>query len=202
MTTARSPLLLWQIFGAWGDLRASYRALMASGPGEPRLLFIAMLSGLIYFLGTMAANAIAPAVLRSEEEMRGFVAAHLITALFFRTLALYGVAALACLILRRCGGTGDWFESRAATFWAMLIVAPVALALTVLGAAIGPGLPAGMSSALSEAGGIVTAVVLAFCLAEAHGFRRAWPILLGMIAISISLLLIVAGLQQMTGGRA
>ncbi|MEM7505711.1 MAG: YIP1 family protein [Pseudomonadota bacterium] len=202
VTTARSPFLLWQIFGAWGDLRASFRALMATSPGEPRLLFIAMLSSLIYFLGTMVAESIAPSAVRSEEEMRGFVAANLITALFFRTLALYGVGALACIIMRRFGGTGGWFESRAATFWAMLIAAPVAFALTVIAAIAGPGMSPGHAAALGEAGGIITAVVLAFCLAEAHGFRRAWPVLLGMIAISVAALLLVRGLQLAIGGGA
>ncbi|MEM0943830.1 MAG: hypothetical protein AAGI70_07760, partial [Pseudomonadota bacterium] len=110
--------LPWHMVQAWSDLRASYRALMAGAPSESRLLFLAMLSGLIWFLGqTIIRAGSPPDPTMTADQRSAEVAAHFVAALFFRTLMLYGVAALAQLAMRKAGGTGGWVESRGATFW-------------------------------------------------------------------------------------
>lgn len=196
VTTLRQPGLLWQSIAAWGDLRGSFRLLMASAPSEAKLLFIAILSGLFVFVGNVAVERIThQSGLTTDQEFQAFVAAQLITAAFFRTLALYGAAALLCIILRRFGGQAGWFENRAAFFWAALVAAPVLLVTSVLSAVALVRVGDGAEMVIGQIGGIVFALVLSVCLSEAHGFKRALPVFAGMVAVSLVLMTLAGFLQ-------
>ena len=174
-------LLPVQMATAWGNLRGSLRALLDSEPSEGKLFFIAMLSGLLHFAGTM----LVPPPLTGAE-LQAWVGAEFISALLWRSLALYGVAALACWVLGRFGGSGGWKDSRAAVFWAMLVVAPLILALSVLAVlSDGP-----LTPWLAQIGGLAMAWVLAAMLAEAHGFRQTWTLFAGMVGVSLALVLL------------
>lgn len=190
--SAGSSGLPWRVLSAWGDLRGSYRGLMATGPSEGKLLFIAMASGFVLFLEWVGvARLTGETAALPEEELTVRVAAEFIGALIFRPLMLYGVAAGLCWALSRLGGTGGWFETRAAVFWAFLVAAPVMLLCSILGTTVSLGTPGGPGELVAEAGNLILALVLAACLAEAHGFRNMWTVFLGLVAASVSVIALV-----------
>ncbi len=173
--------LVWRVLGAWADLRGSMRVELARGPREGRLLFYAVLSGLIWFAGRAILLAWGPqAPTLTPDEIRRLIGAALVSSVFYRTIALYVVAALAGVVARAFGGTGPWRDSRAAVFWGSLIAAPAVLAATMLSLLLtdAPGRAAEIASML---GAIASAWVLAHCLAEAHGFTSTWKVF-GVIA--------------------
>lgn len=200
MTEARQPGLLWQSLSAWGDLRASFRRLLTSDPSEAKLLAIAMISGVFVFMANIAAERIAPANdLTTAAGFRGFVGAQVITAMFFRTLMLYGLAAIFAMALRRFGGDGDWKATRAAVFWAALVGAPILFLATVLEAVASLQTAPQIAGLIGQLGSIAFALLLSVFLAEAHGFRRPWAIFAGIFVVSL-VLIALAGLLAGSGG--
>lgn len=170
-----------QVLGAWADLRGSTRRLLASDPREGTLLALALASGAIWFLGRIAGLWLSPeAAGLGEAALIGRAQAEFVAAVFFRTLMLYAVAALAGLAARAFGGTGGWKDTRAAVFWAALVAAPVLLAVNVLAALLEPvSEPA--AAVIRSLGGLAFAWAFAVCIAEAHGFRSGLAVL-GVIA--------------------
>jgi hypothetical protein len=183
--------VLWRMLGAWADLRGSMRAELDRDPSEARLLFYVMFSGLIWFLGRYALLAYGPmAPTIPGDEFIGRVAAQLVGAIFFRTLAFYALAALVGWIARAAGGSGGWRDSRAALFWAALVAAPVILAATFLSILL-TGLPGQIAEAASMLGALAFAWATAHCIAEAHGFTSVWRVLAAVVVLAG---LFVAGL--------
>lgn len=175
--------LLWRVLTAWADLRGALRAELERGPGEARLLFYAILSGLIWFLGRAALLAWGPlAPTFPPDELRARMAAELVTSVFFRTLALYALAAIAGAIARAAGGTGSWRDSRAALFWAALVAAPAILAAHLL-AVLLTGVPGQAGAIAGTLGALVFGWVTAQCIAEAHGFASGLRVLAAMAAL-------------------
>jgi hypothetical protein len=169
--------VFWRMLGAWADLRGSMRAELERGPSEGRLLFYVMLSGLIWFLGRTAVlvyGPLGPAI--PEDQFAGRIGLEFISAIFFRTLAFYALAAVAGLIAWAGGGGGGWRDSRAALFWAALVAAPVILASTFLSLLLA-GVPGPGGAIASMLGAVAFAWVVAQCFAEAHGFTSAWRVL-------------------------
>lgn len=176
--------LAGRVLSAWADLRGSLRAELDHGVGEARLLLYAVLSGLIWFLGRAALLAWGPlAPTLTEEEFLRLIGAELVSAVFYRTLALYVVAAMVGLVARRFGGTGSWQASRAAVFWGALVAAPAILAATLLSLLLTevPGKAAEIASML---GAVASAWVLAHCIAEAHRFHSHWRVLAVIAALA------------------
>lgn len=174
--------LVWRVLAAWAGLRASLRAELDHRPTEGRLLYYAVLSGLIWFLGRAALLAWGPlAPTYSTAEFRARLAAELVSSVFFRTLALYALAAVAAAAARAAGGTGSWRDSRAALFWAALVAAPAILAAHLLSVLLTdlPGLAGAIAGML---GALVFGWTAAQCLAEAHGFRSGLAVLAAMAA--------------------
>ncbi|HUF87825.1 MAG TPA: YIP1 family protein [Thermohalobaculum sp.] len=175
--------LVWRVLTAWTDLRGALRAELDRGPTEGRLLFYAMLSGLIWFLGRAALVAWGPlAPIYPPDEFRARLAAELVSSVFFRTLALYALAALAGAIARAAGGTGGWRDSRAALFWAALVAAPAILAAHLLSVLL-TGVPGQAGAIAGMLGALAFGWVAAQCIAEAHGFRSALRVLAVMAAL-------------------
>ncbi len=169
--------VFWRVLGAWADLRGSMRAELDRDPSEGQLLFFVMLSGLIWFAGRIAVLVYGPlGPVIPEDEFVGRVGLEFISAVFFRTLAFYALAALAGLIARAAGGSGGWRDSRAALFWAALVAAPVILAANFLSLLLA-GIPGQAGAIASMAGAVAFAWAVANCFAEAHGFARAWRVL-------------------------
>jgi len=178
--------VLWRMLGAWADLRGSMRAELDRDPGEGRLLFYVMLSGLIWFIGRHALLVYGPlGPVIPEDVFLGRVGLEFVSAIFFRTLAFYALAALAGLIARAAGGSGGWRDSRAALFWAALVAAPVILAATLLSLLL-TGIPGQAGAIASMLGAVAFAWAVAQCIAEAHGFRsglRVFIVIAGLVAI-------------------
>ncbi len=177
--------VLWRMLGAWADLRGSMRAELARDPSEGRLLFYVMLSGLIWFFGryaTLVYGPLGPAI--PEEVFAGRVGVEFVSAVFFRTLALYALAALAGAVARAAGGGGGWRDSRAALFWAALVAAPVMLAGTFLSLLL-TGIPGQAGAIAGMLGAVAFAWAVAQCFAEAHGFASAWRVL-GAVATLVA----------------
>jgi len=179
-----AALLPWRVLGAWADLRGAMRAELDRMPSEGQLLFYVMLSGLIWFFGRAAVLSWGPmAPVLSDEEFAGRLAADFAAALLFRTLAFYGLAALAGALARGFGGTGGWRDSRAAMFWAALVAAPAILAATLLSLLVtGISWQAGPIASMLSA--VAFAWAVSHCLAEAHGFASAWRVL-AVVAVCV-----------------
>ncbi|MEM6488378.1 MAG: YIP1 family protein, partial [Pseudomonadota bacterium] len=160
-------------------------------PPESRILMFAMTEGAIRFLADTAqlfATAARDGVAADDEAVTARIAASFTGSLIMRPLMLYLLAAVAGGIARRAGGTGSWRDSRAAVCWAALVAAPIFVATSTVQTAV--VLPALAQEAVWMINVSSFAVALAYCLAEAHGFRRVWAVFL---VIGVSTILLVAG---------
>lgn len=168
--------LVWRVLAAWADLRGSMRHELQREPGEGRLLYYAILSGLIWFLGRAALLAWGPVAPTLTPEMfRARLAADLVTSVFFRTLALYALAAVAGAVARAAGGAGSWRDSRAAFFWAALVAAPAVLAAHLLSVLL-TGVPGRAGEIAGMLGALAFGWAAAQTIAEAHGFASGWRV--------------------------
>lgn len=183
--------VFWRILGAWADLRGSMRDELDRDPGEGRLLFYVMLSGLIWFIGQaagLAFGSLAPVI--SGDELRGRLAWEFVTAIFMLTLFYYAIAALGGAVARAFGGTGGWRASRAATFWAALVAAPVILACKLLSIIV-TGLPGGVAETILTLGKVAYGWTLAQCFAEVHGFQsgaRVLAVIASLVAVFVGVI--------------
>lgn len=178
-----------RIVAAWRDSWGVARAERAADPGEPRILAYALGGCLALWLASLpqelrdSALGVGPT---AEADPVLLVIASLVSMLFFTPLALYGVAALLRVALRLVGGTGGWRETRLAVFWSLLPAAPAlllgygaAFLLTVSGAGALAGVPRLLA-------GLVWLRFWSVGLAEAHGFRSAWPIFAAIAALALA----------------
>jgi hypothetical protein len=200
MTAAVSPGVVASILRAYRDPRGEMARLMADGLTEPRTLMHAFLACALAFVASLP-NAVreAAALDLGEDRLAAAVAAHAFLYVFWAPLALYGIAALLHLGAMAFGARGPFLNARAALFWSLVLGAPIALALALLGvgaeAAFGPG-----------ALGVVDYVALAALLgwlwlfsatfAEAEGFARTGRVLaalVGLVAVA------ALGLRALSG---
>lgn len=165
--------LIARIAEAWrAGPRASTARELASDPPEGRILAYGV--GACMVQGLVAAAG-APEKFRGEDAT-GQVAGAIVAAVFFAPLFLYGIAALLRMGLRALGGTGGWKDTRHAIFWASFAATPAYLLAAVAEAWRGAaGLGAIPEGAPGVAAGAVALWFWCAALAEAHGFRRAWP---------------------------
>ena len=178
-----------RILFAWRDLRGSVRALAERNPSEGYLLFLAMLSGLFWFLSAMAVMyATPPTIVVEEGAIYSRIGAEFAGALIFRTLGLYVVALAGWGIARACGGTGSARDSRTALFWASLVAGPLVLAMTLGQVALAPPVSdEWVSMLVGQIGMIAFIWATAENFSELHGFRQSWPALavLGLLTLAL-----------------
>lgn len=177
-----------RILDAYADMRASTRSFIETNPSEARLLFIALLSDIIF----LVARAISMVVLPPEEvavTLPEFVGFGIVVAFLFRTSLFYIFAALAKILSYPFGGRGGWYETRCAVFWAALVSAPIELvgALVTVGAVLlRPYVPALDNELLTQTPYFIGPVAFGFFLcagiAEAQGFRYTYKVM-GVVAI-------------------
>ncbi|MDF2232555.1 YIP1 family protein [Albimonas sp. CAU 1670] len=186
--------LVGRIAAAWsGRHREVIRADLAAGVTEARLLAYVMGVGLLSLLTTLPAKLAERAQLAAAPgggealSVGEVVTMHVVADLFFLPLFLYGVAALIRIVLRLFGGEGGWQATRLAVFWAPIAAAPAAL---VAAAATSLLTVAGAAPMLTDAPGALAGLIglWFWCagLAEAHGFRRAWPAFAAIVLIWIA----------------
>ncbi|MEL6767872.1 MAG: Yip1 family protein [Pseudomonadota bacterium] len=164
-----------RIFRAWIDPRATMRGVLDAEPGEGRILMFAMTSGALLFAAEClrimmqaASGAAAP------DQLSATFAASFTALLILRPLMLYGLAAVTGLVARRFGGKGSWRDTRAAICWAALTAAPVSFVATVAEVLLSRTGVAFLS--LGPVGVAAFAGMMAYCVAEAHGFSRVWVV--------------------------
>ncbi|MEM1315684.1 MAG: YIP1 family protein [Pseudomonadota bacterium] len=183
--------VLDRIRRAWRGPRPAAEAELASGAEEPRLLAYAMGGCLVLWLaqtpdhvfGRMQADAAAG----QATDVAMLVTANLVSMLFFTPLMLYGIAALARIVLRLFGGAGGWFASRHMVFWSLIVAAPAILLgglLTFAADLLGAGRWAGLPLVLAN---LVWLRFWAEGLAAAHGFRSGLAIFGVMAAAAAAL---------------
>ena len=165
--------LAGRIVAAWAGPRASSAALLAERPREARLMGFVAIACLVLFAAG-ALRDFGPATPAAEAAAR-FVALVIFGPLFF-----YGVAAVARVAARAFGGSGGWYETRLATFWAMLVAAPLMLGAALIGRFVGMG---GVADGVASGG---AAWIWSAMLAEAHGFRLTAAVFAMLLVIVVT----------------
>lgn len=181
-----------RILDAYADMRFSTRSFIASAPSEGRLLFLALLSDVIFFL----ARSISMVVLPPDEvrlALPEFIGLGLVVAFLFRTALFYVIAALAKILSLPFGGKGSWYATRCAIFWAALVSAPVeifASALTVVAVFSQRYFPSFEADWLIEAPYFIGPIAFGFFLsagvAEAQGFRYTYRVMAVLAVLTIA----------------
>ena len=185
--TLPSGGVVWRMLGAWADLRGSMRTELDREPSEGRLLFYVMFAGLFRFAGAAMVLAYGPlALMMPDDVFRGQIAASFVVIFFFLSLLYYAVAATGGGLARAMGGTGSWYDSRAALFWAALVAAPAILASKLL-ALVLAGLPGPVVGSVEMLGEVAFAWTTAHCFAEAHGFASVWRVLAVVAGLAAAL---------------
>lgn len=182
----RHPGMILGVGRFFHDPRGSMRGVLASHPGEGRLLLYVLVAASVLLAGRIAALFGASA---GTGDLSGPVTAQAYS-LPFVVFAYYLLAALGTVIARLFGGRGSWTDGRAAFFWASLVSAPVVV-LSGLAAVAAVGAPRAVAVGIAEAGPVFYAWAVAQCYAEAFGFRRGWVV---FAVIAALVLAVVAGL--------
>lgn len=181
-----------RILDAYVDMRWSTRSLIRSRPSEARLLMLAILSDVIFFVSRSLSLVISPpeevAIALPTQVGLGIVVAFL-----FRTSLFYVLSVAARLVSLPFGGTGGWYETRCAVFWAALVSAPIELfgaLITVLVVYLRPVAPFLDTDWLVEApyfvGPIAFGFFLSAGLAEAQGFRYTYRVMAVLALLTIA----------------
>lgn len=168
----------------WPRPKSTMASVLALRPREAVILAFGMIAMLFIFLARIpAAQRIA---LPEGMAREALIAAQFVTLVLFAPLFLYGFAALLRLVFRLADGKGDWYGTRLAMFWALMVTAPVH-GLALVASHPVPGLIA------AAAGGWV----LSGCLAAAEGVRH-WHALLVAVGLAVALL----GLGWLLAGQS
>ena len=182
----------------WRAPRAAMARELARGPSEGRALVQLMAACGVLLVASLP-NAVRQArTLGIDDAVEGAVSAHLFAYLALAPLLAYGFAALVHLVARAFGATGGFRAARAALFWSLLLAAPLALAVAVLGALAETATPA-LLPWLAPLGYAVLAAWLWFFaagLAEAEGFAATGRV----AAVTAAVLAAGAGLLGLAAG--
>jgi hypothetical protein len=195
--------LVARIAAAYPDFRASMARELAAGRDEPHLLAYVMGGCTALFLTALPRILVTPppqVVAEGSDGMFAFFLTNLVTFLFFVPLFLYGVAALTRMAARAFGGVGGWRETRLATFWAMLVAAPVLLAASLLSLGLALSGMATAATVVAYGANGVSAWIWAAFIAEAHGFRRTIPVFAALVALAAAVVGLLLVLLPGAGG--
>ena len=115
--------MLERIWDAWKDMRKSARRLINEAPDEARLIFMVLLSDLVFFLSWSIKTVVAP--MSSASNLIPLeVGLWLIAALMVRTAFMYIFSLIVYGSCKLFKGRGTWYETRVCVFWAALVSAP------------------------------------------------------------------------------
>lgn len=115
--------MIERIYDAWIDMRASCRRLIAENPNEGRLVFLILLSDLIFFLSWSIKTVVSP-ISSAADYIPAEIGLFLVGALMVRTPAMYLFSIVVFGIAKLFRGQGTWYETRVCVFWAALVSAP------------------------------------------------------------------------------
>ena len=170
----RHPGLILGVARFYHDPRGSVRGMLDSHPSEPRLLAYAVIAALVLLAGRLVLVGMS-----AEGNLLPRILEQVVSIVFFLPLAYYGLAALGTMFARMAGGEGSWQTGRAAFFWAALCSAPF-VALSGLAPVLAGQNPI-VQNTVAMLGPVVLMIAVAYCFAEAFGFRRAWTVAAAMV---------------------
>lgn len=182
----------------WRGPRAAMAAELDRGLNEGRALVHLMIACGLFFVASLP-NAVREARgLGIDDAVEGAVSAHLFAWLALAPLLAYALAALVHLAARGFGARGGFLAARAAVFWSLLLAAPLALALAVLGAIVEIAAPVVLPWLAPLGYAVLAAWVWFFAasLAEAEGFAATGPV----AAVVAAAFAAVAGLLGFVAG--
>ena len=195
-----------RILDAYVDMRSSTRSFIETKPSEARLLFLALLSDVIFFLARSISMVVAPPV-EIQASLPAYVSFGVVVAFLIRTSLFYVIAVLAKSASYPFGGRGSWYDTRCAVFWAALVSAPIEMIgaiLTVVVVYLRPSVPMLDSEWLIETpyfiGPIAFGFFLAAGVAEAQGFRYTYRVMAALAIIGIGLIALAATLGGVLAG--
>ena len=165
------------ILSGWRDPRAAMARETGQGLSEARSLLHLMLACGLFFVASLP-NAIREAqALDIADPVEGAIAAHIFGYLAMAPLLAYGLAALVHLAAHPFGARGGFRAARAALFWSLLLVAPLALGLALIGVGVEVAAPRLLPIVgwLGYAALAVWVWVFAASLAETEGFAATRP---------------------------
>ncbi len=194
-----------RIWLTWRHPRRAMADERAAGLSETRALLHLIVGVLLLCLASMP-NALREARgLATDDPVAAAVSAHLFGYIALAPLLAYGLAALAHLAARAFGGSGSFLAARTALFLAVLALAPLALAVALLGvpAEAHPALLPLVAAARIAAFAFVL-WVFAAALAEAEGFAgtgRVVAVIAAAVvgALGLATLAVGGGLATGTG---
>ncbi len=194
--------LVAEMLRAYPDPRAAMRRQIRAGLAEPRALFHLMAACGLFFIASLPAAIRSARAIDTDAPVAAAVGAHLFGFLFLAPLLLYAAGLVVHGLARAFGGSGSALAARSALFWSLLLAAPVALALSLVGAlaeivsgsAVLPWL-----SVLGYAGLALWVWFFAASLAEAERFEAS-----GLVAafVAAAFGLVVFVLAVLAGGAA
>lgn len=195
-----------RILDAYADMRSSTRSFIETNPSEARLLFLALLSDVIFFLARSISMVVAPPA-EIQASLPEFVGLGVVIAFLVRTSLFYVIAIIAKVAAYPFGGRGSWYDTRCAVFWAALVSAPIEVIgaiLTVVVVYLRPSVPMLDSEWLIETpyfvGPIAFGFFLAAGVAEAQGFRYTYRVMAALAIIGIGLIAMVVALGGALSG--
>lgn len=187
-----------RILDAYADMRSSTRAFIASRPSEARLLFLALLSDVIFFLARSISMVVAPPA-EVQASLPEFIGLGVFVAFLLRTSLFYVIAAAAKIISWPFGGRGGWYETRCGVFWAALVSAPIELfgaLMTLVVVNLRGVVPALDNEWLIETPYFIGPIAFGFFvsagIAEAQGFKYNYKVMAVLAVIGFGLIWLMA----------
>ena len=183
--------LFARIIDAWRDMAGSTRRLIDENPSEARLLFFVLMSDLMFFLSWTIKTVVNPDSIVASA-MPKDVALLLVGALLLRTTSVYIFALIVGLFLRAVGGKGTLKDTRCGIFWGSFVAAPFGLLAAFL--AVGMSsledvIPLFRNETVGLAPlwlGLLPFVwFVSAGAAEAHGFKRVFPLFAGLSLLCV-----------------
>jgi hypothetical protein len=183
--------MIERIFDAWFDMRASCRRLIAENPNEGRLVFLILLSDLIFFLSWSIKTVVSP-ISSAADYIPAEIGLFLVGALMVRTPFMYLFSIVVFGIAKLFRGQGTWYETRVCVFWAALVSAPfsfIAALVTVGMNGLEDAVPLFQEEWISLPPywlGLIPFVwLISEGISESHKFKNSSPVFIEMTLLSL-----------------
>lgn len=183
--------MIERIYDAWFDMRSSARRLISENPDEGRLVFLILLSDLIFFLSWSIKTVVSP-ISSAADYIPAEIGIFLVGALMVRTPFMYLFSLVVFGFAKLFGGQGSWYETRVCVFWAALVSAPfsfIAALVTVGMHGIEDYVPIFREEWISLPPywlGLIPFVwLISEGISESHKFKNSSPVFIVMTLLSL-----------------
>ena len=183
--------MIERIYDAWVDMRSSSRRLIAENPNEGRLVFLILLSDLIFFLSWSIKTVVSP-ISSAADYIPAEIGLFLVGALMVRTPFMYLFSLVVFGIAKLFRGQGTWYETRVCVFWAALVSAPfsfIAALVTVGMNGLEDYVPVFQQEWISLPPywlGLIPFVwLISEGISESHKFKNSSPVFIVMTLLSL-----------------